>query len=273
MAFSRLETSDQDGRPLILYQFELGNKVWRYTSADSSVSANGALYESVFIEDEGVNQTGEAQSDTFKLRMPFATPVPQLFQVTPPINQIAVKRFALHDGDTEAILNYVGFITQVNASEPGMAEIECITLSPTMQRNGLRLTWSRGCPYSVYDPSTCKANKAAYAVTALIKTAGAGILTTDAVKAFSDGYFDGGFIEWTDSFTGAQERRGVDAHAGDQLRLLGKSDGILEGMSIKVYPGCPRTTQACQDKFNNLLNYGGVPHMPGKSPFGQDPLY
>lgn len=273
MAFSSIETSDQGGRPLFLYQFELGTRVWRYTSADSSVSANGALYESVFIEDDGVNQTGEAQSDTFKIRMPFATPVPQLFQVTPPINPIALKRYALHDGDSEAVLNYVGFVTQVNASEPGMAEVECLTLSPTMQRNGLRLGWSRGCPYSVYDGATCRVNKASHAVQAVILTAAAGIVTTAAVAPYSDGYFSAGFIEWTDSYTGAIERRGIDEHQGNQLRLLGKSDGLLEGMSMRVYPGCAKTMQVCQEKFNNLINYGGFPHMPGKSPFGGDPLY
>ncbi|MGP1665642.1 MAG: phage BR0599 family protein, partial [Rhodanobacter sp.] len=75
------------------------------------------------------------------------------------------------------------------------------------------------------------------------------------------------------SYTGALERRGIDEHLGKQLRLLGKSDGLLEGMDVKAYPGCQRTSAVCAAKYNNLLNYGGYPHLPGKSPFDGDPLY
>lgn len=279
MAFNALETSNQEGRPLFLYEFLLGDKAWRYTSADSSVSAisptsgKSELFAPVFIEDDGVKQTGESQTDSMKIRMPFSEPIPQLFQVTPPLNQITVRRFSKHEADSEVTVNYVGFITQVNATEPGVAELECLTLSPTMQRNGLRVTWQKGCPYALYDGSTCKVNKAQYAVAAKILTAGAGVITADAFASRENGWFDGGFIEWTDSYTGALERRGIDEHLGKQLRLLGKSDGLLEGMDVKAYPGCQRTSAVCAAKYNNLLNYGGYPHLPGKSPFDGDPLY
>ncbi|EAP1220395.1 phage tail protein, partial [Salmonella enterica] len=30
---------------------------------------------------------------------------------------------------------------------------------------------------------------------------------------------------------------------------------------------CDRTIATCDNKFANHLNYGGQPHMPGKSPY------
>lgn len=31
--------------------------------------------------------------------------------------------------------------------------------------------------------------------------------------------------------------------------------------SIELYPGCDKTTTACKDKFNNVINFGGFPHI------------
>lgn len=272
--FDQIEVSNEGGQPIFLYEFELGTKIWRYTSADSSASANGNLYTAVFISDNGVKQTGEAQTDTLTISMAFNLPVPQLFQTTPPITPIVVRRLAKHDGDDEAVINYVGFVTQVNAgSTPGEADIECITLSPTMQRNGVRLTWSRTCPYALYDQSTCKVNKNQYATRAVIESSGSGVIVSPAFGQRPNNWFTGGFIEWVDSYTGALERRGVDEHMGNQLRMLGKSDGLVAGLNIVAYPGCPRTSEACHSQFNNMPNYGGYRHMPGKSPFNGDPIY
>lgn len=273
MTFSTIETSNQDGRPLFLYEFALGTQIWRYTSADTPVTSGGNLYAPIMIDDDGVKQTGEVQTDNFNIRMPFNSPVPQLFQVTPPINPITVKRLGKHEDDVDWVITYVGFINQVNASEPGLAELECITLSPTMQRNGLRLTWQRGCPYALYAPATCKVDKNNFAVTVTVTTAAAGQVSGAEFALMEDGWFNGGFIEWTAQATGSLERRGIDSHLGTTIRLLGKSDGILEGMAVKAYPGCLRIASVCDSKFNNLVNYGGFPHLPGKSPFGADPLY
>jgi hypothetical protein len=44
-------------------------------------------------------------------------------------------------------------------------------------------------------------------------------------------------------------------------------------MVLKIYPGCPRTTEACLTKFNNLDNYGGIPSMPPTSPFDGNPIF
>jgi hypothetical protein len=36
---------------------------------------------------------------------------------------------------------------------------------------------------------------------------------------------------------------------------------------VKIYPGCDRTKETCNDKFSNILNYGGFAWIPAKSPF------
>jgi hypothetical protein len=55
--------------------------------------------------------------------------------------------------------------------------------------------------------------------------------------------------------------------------MFGLADGLYYGLAVNAYPGCNRTTTECVDKFDNLDNYGGVPDLPGKSPFDGDPVF
>lgn len=34
--------------------------------------------------------------------------------------------------------------------------------------------------------------------------------------------------------------------------------------------GCPHNTGACNDRFNNIANYGGSPYTPNINPFERD---
>lgn len=273
MAYELIEVSNDFGRPIFLYEFEIGDKVYRYTPSTEAVSANGDMFSPVYIQDEGINQTGEVQTDAVSITIDADTEVAELFKSTPPINQIVVRRMVRHEFDPEVAINYVGFVTQANFGTMGVAVLDCATLSPTMQRSGLRLYWTRGCPYSLYDQSTCRVRKEDYGVMLTVDKASFGVITSSGAAYYENGWFTGGFIEWTDERTGALESRSIDEHSGQSLRLLGHSDGIPLNSQIKAYPGCPKNIEYCKSRFSNESNYGGYPHLPGTSPFNGDPLY
>lgn len=273
MGYEIIETSNGLGRPIFMYEFEIGDKVYRYTSSTEPVSCDGEFYAPIYIEDEGISQTGEVQTDAVSITIDYKSEVADLFKSTPPLNQIVVRRKVRHEGDNEAAINYVGFVTQANFGTLGVAVLDCATLSPTMQRSGLRLYWTRGCPYSLYDQSTCGVRKQDYMTLLHVERAALGVITCSEAANFENGWFTGGYIEWEDPRTGAAEARSIDEHAGKNLRLLGHSDGIPTNTQIKAYPGCPKNIQVCQSRFANESNYGGYPHLPGTSPFNGDPLY
>lgn len=80
--------------------------------------------------------------------------------------------------------------------------------------------------------------------------------------------YDYGAAEWQQD--GAMETRGIDAATGAAtLRLIGGTDGLAVGAQLNIYPGCDGTRQMCQNRFDNLLNHGGFPHMPGESIYGK----
>ena len=93
------------------------------------------------------------------------------------------------------------------------------------------------------------------------------------------GFFTSGMIEAPDGTL-----RFITGHSGSTLTLIrpleslnsffaknGYGEGYgygYGGLVIRIYPGCDRTKETCQSKFNNLNNYGGFPFIPLKNPFG-----
>lgn len=271
MAYNIIETSNYDGEPIYLYEFRLNDNYWRYTSAATRQSLLGSIWEPMGIADDGVKQTGETQVDALNISIPTESAVVGLFNGTPPINPLRIMIRRFHWGDTDAAVCYVGEIYQVNMSSPTVSVMTANTLSAAMERNGLRLAWSRACPYAVYD-SCCKVNKESKRYNGTISSVGGNSVIIPGVAAFGNDWFTGGYLEWIDPQRGV-ERRAIETHLGDTLSIFGTVGGLSGGLTIKVYPGCSRTSVECDTKFNNLDNYGGIISMPDRSPFDGNPVF
>jgi uncharacterized phage protein (TIGR02218 family) len=271
MTYDTRERSLEDGQPVAMYQFRLGPTVWRYTSADKDVLSNGHLWKAVAISDDGVKVTGESSTDALNITAPISIGPAQAYIGTPPSQAIMVAKLEKHEGDAEAIVSYSGEISQVDLSTPGAAVIVCETLSASMQRDGLRISWQRACPYAVYDPVTCKAPKASFASNTTVTGIANGALDCTGLSAHADGYYSGGFVEWTDPVRGL-EFCTIESHIGNNIVMFGMTDLFYVGMQLVIYKGCTRTKEGC-DSFSNYDNYGGVREMPGRSPFDGNPVF
>lgn len=273
MSYDQYESALEDNLPIYLYRFTLNDKVWRYTSSETDVFAGGYTWlTGAAISDDGVKQTGEAVTDGLTITASSEIGPVDLYMHYPPSRPMQVAIFRAQEDDPEVVAVYMGEVVQVSVPVPGTASISCETLSVTMRRAGLRLGWQRSCPHMLYDTLTCKVNKAAYGVAAVATVAGNGQIQAAELATKPVGYFSGGFIEWVDPDRGI-ERRAIESHsAGGVITLFGASDGISVGMSFTAYPGCARTTSAC-NSFNNIGNYGGIPNLDGKSPFDGNPVF
>lgn len=271
MSYNELEISNEDARPIYLYGFTLGAATWRYTSSDEDVIAGGYTWRPSAISDDGVKLTGEAATDNLSITAPSSIAPAQMFLGTPPSQSVMVRIYHMHEGDAEMALCYVGEIIQVNTPQPGMAVITCDTIGASMARDGLRLGWQRNCPYALYDEITCKADKSLRALNLVITDTEGNAVQFSGMDAVPNGALNGGYIEWEHPIQGT-EYRGIETQVGNVVTMFGLADGLYYGLKVKAYPGCNRTTSDCV-KFNNLDNYGGVPDMPGKSPFDGDPVF
>ena len=272
MSFVEYETSLQNGQPIRLYQFQRGPLRWGYTSADRAITHMGISFKSIEggISDDGIRQTNDAQADTLNLTVPAHLDIAQMYRVIAPAQTVTVTIFDLHYGDTGYLVVWMGQVAGVRFKDQYTAQVQCQTLAATMERTGLRKTWSRSCPHTLYDDA-CQAPRSLHRVEGLIDRLDGASIGFALATAHPNGYYAGGYVEWTSQY--GLEQRGIEAHQGDLFTLYGGTFGLANGQAIAAYAGCDRTLSVCDTRFNNVINYGGCPHMPGKSPFDGTPVF
>lgn len=281
--YEAAEASIEDGRPITLFKFSLANEVtsWYYTSADRDISYDGHVWISALIKADSVKQTGEAVNDNLNLDVPNWIAPAQLFMTQAPSSALQIIIYSKHAHADETFIQYNGEITQVNFPIPGRAVISCESLASSLNREGLRLAWQRSCPYALYDPRTCKVDKADWKINLTVLAIDGLTIDVELDVAQATGYLDSGFIEWAHPVRG-MEYLAIESHtaltpaapgdANARLLLLSTPGELFEGAVGGAYPGCNFTPANCQ-AFSNYDNYGGVPDLPGKSPFDGDPVF
>ena len=265
-------------QPIYLYAFTLevdpvthATRTWRYASSATNVlTPDGFVWYASALSHDGVKQTGEAASDSLSIEGTIDLAPAQIYIVNPPATLMTATIFAADANDLDYATIYAGEIQQVDVPEIGKCVIKCATISVSLERAGVRLSWQRSCPYTLYD-DMCGIDKAAHEFTSTI-TAINGFDVTIASFAGSPGFYDGGVLTYTHPVKGVQ-MIGIEAQITGGVKLFGAMSDMIVGMQVKIAPGCARTPTACQ-AFSNYDNYGGVPNMPGKSPFdGINPFF
>lgn len=272
MTYAVIETSNDGGKPIYLYDFVLGAAHFRYSSSDQDLILNGYKWATAQITDDGVKQSGDATTDTLTITCASTIGPVSLFQGTPPSQPIMVNIYAYHDGDTDSVLCYAGQVMQIGYPQPGQATFSCDAIAISMLRDGLRLGWQRNCPYALYDKGTCNADETAHAIPMMVLETTGNTATVSGLDAVADGTLNGGYMQWSHPVRGL-EYRGIETQVGATITMFGLSDGLYYGLTVTGYPGCARTVSDCTTKFNNLDNYGGIPDMPGISPFNGDQVF
>lgn len=277
MSFSDREISTQDGRPVALYTLRWGQTYWRYTSSDRAIKrmeiVNNLMqevtYEPRAISDSGMKQGTSAQND-LSIDGPGNLPIVALYRGTPPSESIILTVRRMHIGDADAPIFWKGVVLNVLRLDAARCQIIGKPMIATLKRTGLRLAWTRECPHYLYD-SECRVNPGDFEVTAEVISTSGNLLTVEPSEVTDDGWFNGGYLEFEANDDGTTDRRFIESDVifGEQRKLVifGMADRIEVGMTLRMYPGCNRTTAMCQDKFNNLPNCGACEFMPGESPF------
>ena len=272
MSFASRETSTSGAQPVRLYLFELSaTQRWAYCTADRPITLLGITYRPSAIQDDGIRMTGEASADMLKITAPGDLAVAGLWRTVPPSDEVFVTVRDTHYGlgatAADADVVWVGSISGVRWPQDDRCELSCETLASSMNVPGLKLTFQRSCPHSVYD-SECRVSRVLHAQQASITGLDGASIQHNAAGA---GTYAGGFVEWQTN--GRIERRGVDTEVGQKLTLLGGTAGLAIGATVTLYPGCDGTSGICHGRFANMDNHGGFRHMPGKSPFDGDPVF
>jgi uncharacterized phage protein (TIGR02218 family) len=271
MTTAQREISVENGQPIRCYEFARGPLRWMYNGSDRDIEVGNKLFKTCPVRDSGIRFTGQASADPLTVTLPSDVDVCQMYMGAPPSDVVSLTVWDTHFGETDYMISWIGSISNVRRVSRSTCEITCGSLTASLGKPGLRLSWRKSCPLTLYD-SNCRADPNLFRVVGRVQNFDGLVVLVPSASGFPDRWFAGGYLEW-EFEQGVMERRGIRDHVGNNLSLLGGTYGLEPGKTVNLYPGCNRTTAVCDSKFNNIPNYGGVPGLPGVSPFDGNPVF
>lgn len=120
------------------------------------------------------------------------------------------------------------------------------------------------CPYSLYGPG-CGLNIAAFTVSGTITQ----VISKQRIYtnlSFADEYYDmGGILFTTGPLAGTSMTIKKSYQSNGRLDMLVALGALPEvGNTFTIYPGCDKSPETCQAKFNNFSHNRATPYIPLK---------
>lgn len=267
MTFAAFETAQETGQPVEVYEFTIGAEVFRLTSNEVDVTLLANIYQATVIKRGRLQLTGDDEQDRVTVEMPSTAPFVQRFISSAPGGRVGAKirRFHRNDPDLQVVTLFDGAVQAVKFDmESRRAHVLLAPATVAFQRQMPRMTFQGLCNHMLYD-ARCKivesdpANRKLLPVTAV---SGSSITCTGAGSFGLADFFEAGFV----TFQG--DHRLVVKQTGDVLELLEPFAASPLGSVVTAQKGCKhRLVVDCQDRFNNVINFGGFPFVPLKNIF------
>lgn len=176
----------------------------------------------------------------------------------------------LDDPDEEYVTRFVGRVTSI---EPGkvLSRLICEDALTEMDRASAAQVASVTCRHTHYfteaDGTGCTLDLDEWLQAAEVTAASGKALTCPAAALQPDGTF----------YLGILRRGGVEYLIAQQIGATLTMDRVIPGLAadlsggpvaVEIAPGCDLTAVTCRDRFDNILNHGGLPGMiRGETPF------
>lgn len=244
------------------YLFEFGAMLdkYFYTSAQIDIKKGDKIYksETIFLNELGK----DSLNDDASISCGFDCEPINLYKDFNPSTNINVK---IMDAD-ERLLFYGRIASVEFNAKDGSAAIKLSTLGALMKGKIPTRTFSRECGFELFDEN-CALNKKDYSLTLLGKDCefleNFTQIKSAKIGEKPDGYFLGGYVSFNNQHSYIMQ------HTGDTIFLMFPLKKLNKNVVLYVYAGCDKLLNTCKNKFNNEINYGGFPFVPGKNPVTQ----
>lgn len=234
MTHDARENSAEDGAPILLATFALGEKLWRFVRGDADYQHNGQTYQATAggMEPTRFRDSSEVQKSNVTLTVDRAFPIAELWRVSPPTGVVAVMLVEVHEGEPEGATSWLGHVSNVSWVGDARAEITLAPGALAMRTNGLRRLWQKSCPHVLYGPK-CKLSRVGEPVAAeLSAVTGAELVASGFAGAFD---LAGGRITWEDDDE-IQHGARILTHADDTITLAAGAASLVVGRAVTVFP-------------------------------------
>jgi len=165
-------------------------------------------------------------------------------------------------GDTSpgTVVLFAGRISDIDCSRTGI-DLKCRSHLELLNIQMPRRLWQSSCTHTFGD-AMCRFDRSSMQVTF---SAGPGSSEAQIATSLSPTppnlYIQGTVIGVTGANAGAS-RTVANMAAGSIYVRLAFLSPILAGDQFQLLPGCDRTLSTCKDVFNNVIHFGGFPHIP-----------
>lgn len=274
MSYDTYDLSVSLGSPAELYRFTYWENTYRYCTLDGGVGdfsyvIGGAaeVFTPTTIKRGNAEVTEELSRNTMEITVPSTFPVAQLFIAGPPDGVIGVTIFRYHT--TNPTNGYITvFKGRVLACgfKDDEATMTCEPIFTSLRRPGLRMNYDPQCQHDLYGPG-CRLGRSDWQIPATVLSVSGLNLTIQAAAGYGTGWFVGGMLVI------GNVRRVITANVGTTVTVMHPVPTTVTGASCLLHPGCDHTRASCNTKFNNILNYGGFPWMPLRSPYSGDNVF
>jgi len=260
MSFISMEESQQSGAPVELYDFCINLTHWHYTSADHDITYSGQDYLARPVARAAIEMSDEVARAglTISVSRDDAFVGSYLLGVGGRLASVTILRG--HEADGEFVTIWKGRVGAI-VFKNSLAEIQCESIFTSLKRQGLRAKYQHLCRFALYGEG-CNVSEGDYLFTGSISVVSGLTLTVPGLDGQADGYYFAGLLKYGDFVW-----RMIEGHAGNVITVDRSLPGAAYGDTVLVYPGCDHTSDACRDKFNNLLNFGGFEFIPLVNPF------
>lgn len=271
MSYNAYDLSANQGNPYYLYRFERQGVQNDFTNLeiDHTHATLGGPFLARAISHENIHTGDKIRKSELPIILPESDSFAREFLgiLDPGVTSVTIWRGHLEDPDDEMRVIFKGKLINATPQRGGRINLNCISSIFFLQNKGLRPRVQRTCRHVLYH-GLCRLNLADFQVADAATAIDGNTYTITNAGAQSDGWWAGGVLEYAGQFAF------VIRHVGDQvtvrLPISSLNDEIdLDGSAdVLLAPGCNRSAAHCENKFGNLLNFGGFPNMPLDDPFG-----
>ena len=265
MSFASIASLIRGSQPYFLYSFVRGEQEFLFTNKKNDISKSisgvtGTTWNSEAISHGKIVDSDQAFRSDFKITLPLGNEFAfdQVGSIsTFPLRVVVWKGF-LNDPDGEVVVQFVGEVVETSVDDSKSEIIfTCMTQIASLQKKGLSSVIQRPCRHIHYGRG-CNLNLPDFQFTttiASISETGTSV-TLASVDDNPDGFYNLGILEWDGRF------EMMLIHTGLNVTLASGITGLVEAVDlgtveVKIAPGCPLSRNICDERFDNILNFGG----------------
>lgn len=238
-----------------------------FCDGEEPITRAGITYEPFPIQMSDLSSDGTLDKSDITISMARGSDLESEFIGSQPSHVVNLIVFQGHVDDPVTLANYpAAWVGRIGAPifENTEVKYNCVPVSTSIQRPGLRRNYQLTCPHVLYGPH-CRASKKQFTVSNLVVGLTGSVVELNVGLTAHTKYL-GGTIEWThNESTSIRTIIAIDS-SGRFLTVRGNLRGMNINTNVKISFGCKRTTLECKDKFGNILNFGGQPTIPLENP-------